>query len=130
LPFVGDVLYPTTHTQQLENTLFWPGLLPNKHMLMSVAVANPFPLVMGYQVHLFRADGTKEQSEVFRLKTCTMAIHSLEELFPEGMAAVGPDGRSAVCVAAQYKLIAYMVVRDRATGIISTLDHMHTYCLF
>jgi hypothetical protein len=130
MAFVGDQLYPTVHTQQLENTLFWPGLMTTEHTESCVAVLNPYEVTMGFQVHLLRGDGQRNQSQLLRLKPFETAMLAVEELFPGTTESGANEEKTSVCVAAQYKLIAYMVLRDRATGIITTIDHLHTYCLY
>jgi hypothetical protein len=128
--FVGDQLAPTVHTQQLENTLFWPGLMTTEYTESCVTVLNPFEVPMGFQVHLLRGDGQRNQSQPLRLKPFETVLLALEELFPGAVKPGAAEENISLCVAAQYKLIAYMVMRDRATGVISTIDHLHTYCLY
>jgi hypothetical protein len=130
LSFVGDQLYPKTHTHQLENTLFWPGVLASEHVQPCIAILNPYEVPMSFQVHLVRGDGSKDQTKVLQLKPHTSKTYALEMLFPkENLSLYDPERRTSLCVAAQYKVVTYMVLRDRSSGIISTIDHLHAYCL-
>lgn len=130
LPFQGDELYPEVHANQLENTLFWPGLTTNKNIGFSVMVLNPYNLAFSYQISLYRPNGERVQSEVLKLKRRRAKIHALEDLFPEYVEEVRANqGRSALCVAAQYKIVVYGLIRDVRSGVITAVDHFHNYCL-
>lgn len=130
LAYVGSQLYPTVHTDQLENTLFWPGLLVAPNMQACVAVMNPYSVPMGFQIHLYLPDGRREQTELMRLRPYSAGVFPLEELFFGLSRLIGSEGRSSVCVSAQYKVIAYIMMREAGTGIITMLDHLHNYCLY
>jgi hypothetical protein len=51
----------------------------------------------------------------------------MDELFP-GVPIV--DGEVSLCIGAQYKLVAYIIISNRSQSIISTIDHLHAYCLY
>jgi hypothetical protein len=131
LSFAGDQLYPTVHTHQLENTLFWPGISCSKEVQPGVVVVNPYRSIMSFQVHLIRGDGSREHAEVIQIAPRSSGIYLLESLFPcEDLLASSGEMRASLCVSAQYKLVAYMMLRDRAAGVITSIDHLHTYCLY
>jgi hypothetical protein len=131
LSFAGDQIYPKSHTQQLENTLFWPGITASKYVQPCISVINPYSVGMNFQIHLLGGNGSKEQTKVLHLKPYSTKTYSLEMLFPHQKTNLfDADLKTSLCVAAQYKVIAYMVLRDRDTGIISTIDHLHVYCLY
>lgn len=130
LPFMGDELFPQVHSQQLENTLFWPGMPLHEDFEMAIAVANPFKVSFSYQFSLFFPDGQRLHSEVLKLGPRRFKMHPIEKYFPDGIDLIKKfGGRCGLCVAAQYKIIAYTTIKHRQTGAITTMDHFHTYCM-
>jgi hypothetical protein len=130
IAYMGDQLYPTVHTTQLENTLFWPGLVCNEETETQILVINPYKLTFGFQIHLFLGDGSREQSEVLRLQPFSSETYAVEDLFKGSISRLREfTGRNSICVASQYKQISYVMFNDRKTGIITTVDHLHNYCL-
>jgi hypothetical protein len=130
IAFIGDKLYPQVHDTQLENTLFWPGILCNESVETRMVVINPYTLTFSFQIHLFLEDGTRKQTSVLSLKAHTSGTYSLEELFPDDAIRLRDfDQKNSICIASQYKQISYAMIQDRETGIITTMDHLHNYCL-
>lgn len=129
--YMGNKIYGGAPGQvlQMENTLFWPGVISNDHSESCVAVLNPYNVNLSYQFTIFGRAGKRAQSEVFRTKSLSYAHHRVEELFPDICHSSEQDGRISLCIAGQYKLICYFMLRNRRTGTYSTIDHMHTYCI-
>ena len=130
LPFMGDKLYPEQHTQQLENTMFWPGLINDHTMTASVVVVNPYKVSFSYQISLFKPDGERVQTEPLKLKPFRSSEHKIEDLFPEvrGVSAAN-QGAYSICIAAQYKLVAFHKIVHNQSKAITALDHLHSFCL-
>lgn len=131
LPFMGDTLYPVTHQTQLENTLFWPGIPENEKCESLVFILNPYKLSFSYQLSLFLANGERRTSQPFKVKPFQFSSHSVREVFQlTDEDILKHQGQLSLCVAAQYKVVAYTMVRDRESKAITTIDHFHSYCLF
>ena len=130
LAYMGDKIYPAVHSTQLENTLFWPGL-PNSEKTSSCLVAlNPYKLPFDYQISLYTNGQLRAQSEALALAPFCAIQHEIEELFPKNLEEIrNSGGRCAICIAAQYKVISFMMFKDRASGVATGLDHLHNYCL-
>jgi hypothetical protein len=130
LSFMGDVLYPSFHATQLENTLFWPGLPPSDQVDAELIIVNPYNLKLEYQVSLYVGEKKFAQSVVLAEAPYSASTIKLSELFTqEYPEAIASGGDSSVCIGAQYKLVAFMSMRHRETNIITTIDHLHTYQL-
>lgn len=125
--FIGDQLFPEVHAQQLENTLFWPAITENEVSRTSIAVVNPYKISFAYQVSLFTRGKLLAQTETQRVAPFRVVRHFMDELFP-GVPIV--DGEVSLCIGAQYKLVAYIIISNRSQSIISTIDHLHAYCLY
>jgi hypothetical protein len=131
IAFIGDQLAPVVHATQLENTLFWPGIICNDQVQTKVAVVNPYRQIFAFQVHLYLENGQRCQTEVLKLKPFAHHVYSVEDLFPEQIDALHElTGRNSLCIASQYKQISYGMLCDRKTGIVTTMDHFHNYCLY
>lgn len=128
--FIGDQIYTESHADRLENTMFWPGIVSNEHSESCIIVTNPFDVNFSYQLTLFAPDGSKQQSEVLRLKRHQFKIHSIEEVFAEFLQQCDyPSDVCSLCVSAQYKVISYFGIRDRQNKFFTTLDHLHPFIL-
>lgn len=128
--FVGDMLYPEWHETQLENTLFWPGLISNDRMEMSVVVVNPYKISFSYQLSLYIGNTPRAQSKIYKINPYKAATHYLDEEFFEHLDLVkNSDGKCSICIAAQYKVVAYMMIRDKVHDVYTTIDHLHSYAL-
>lgn len=131
LAFMGDDIFINVHAEQLENTIFWPGLMLQEGFGASAVVVNPFKLPLHYQLSLYMPDGERLQSKVFKARPFRYQRHNIEELFPEAIEVIKADGgRCSLCIAAQYKLVAYYMISDKKSGAITTLDHFHSYCMY
>ncbi|MEO6096907.1 MAG: hypothetical protein ABIW76_15020 [Fibrobacteria bacterium] len=129
IPFIGDQLYPTVHTDQMENTLFWPGLIPETDSESHLVVVNPYDENMGFQVHAMGAAGVLARTAVLHIKPFRAATFPLPELFFECEAEIrAAKGKVSFCVSSQYKLIAYMMFKSRGQ-VMSMMDHLHNFCL-
>jgi hypothetical protein len=128
--YMGDQIYTVGHSLHLENTLFWPGIISNEHSESLIAVLNPYHVNMSYQFSIYLPDGTRRQSEVLKTSPFSHTLYSLEDVFPELKENASQNGTISFCIAGQYKLVSYFMIRNRATGIYSTIDHLHQYCLF
>lgn len=130
MAFMGDQLFPQVHATQLENTLFWSGVPTEPEIATEIAVINPFDTPMSYQISLFVDGKDRMQSHPQKLAKLRVGWHAVEDLFPDIQTIIaGNGGRAALCVAAQYKLAAYVVFRRRSDKIITTIDHLHNYVL-
>jgi hypothetical protein len=131
MAFIGDQLYPVVHVTQLENTLFWPGVICNEQVVTKLAVVNPYKQVFAFQVHLYLENGKRCQTEVLKLQPYEHRVYPVEELFHGEINELHAlTGRNSLCVASQYKQITYGMLCDRKTGIVTTMDHLHNYCLY
>lgn len=128
--FIGDRLYPTAHSDQMENTLFWPGLVADTDNDPYVVVLNPYDAKMGFQMHLIGADGSRASTGMLHLKPKLAGEYRLADSF-EGLEKEirGANGRLSVCVSSQYKLLAYVMFKSRVSNVMSMMDHLHTFCL-
>lgn len=130
LMYIGDKIYVNVHSEQLENSLFWPGVMIDEKTTLSLAILNPYKSSFGYQISLFLPDGSRIQTGVDRLKPLSSKILAVEELFPNHIQQIiDARGTASICITAQYKLLAYGIVTNRASGIITTLDHLHLYTM-
>lgn len=131
LPFMGDEIYVHVHAQQLENTIFWPGLSIPKDTKAGIFFVNPFGLTASYQFSLFYPNGENVQSKVFKLGKMRNRLHDIEEIFPDQKSKIDDfAGRCAVCVASQYKVVCYFMMQNKTSGAVTLFDHLHNYCLF
>lgn len=130
LPFIGEQLFPTAHTDQMENTVFWPGVISDPDNEPHIVLVNPYAVPMGFQVHLIGKEGTVAQTGNLKQKTKTAMEYSLWRLFPDFDERLRGEGnRYSLCVSSQYKLVSYFMVRNRARGCIAMMDHLHNFCL-
>lgn len=127
IAFIGDQLFPEVHSQQLENTLFWPAISENEVTRTSIAIANPYKVSFAYQVSLFTRGKLLAQTETKRIAPLRVVRHFMDKIFPDVTIA---DGEVSLCIGAQYKLVAYVLISNRSQGIVSTIDHLHAYCLY
>ena len=131
LPYMGDDMISRFHDETLENTLFWPGVLSSDATEPVMIVLNPYGQVFSYQLSLFLADGTRVLSEIYKIRPNCSVTHELNSVFEEHRNAFARDGdRCTVCVSAQFKVVAYGCMRDRATGAPIMIDHLHHYRFF
>ena len=128
LPFIGDEIYAAWHSEMLENTIFWPGVICSDTTETGLFVANPYDMPYSYQVSLYLGAERVAQTKVFKVSARSAKSHSVEELFPEHLEQVrNSNGQASLCVTGQYKVIAYVTIRDKKSGVITTVDHLHGY---
>lgn len=127
LMFMGDVIYPQLHTDQLENTLFWPGLPQTSNTEFRLAIINPYEVPMSVEATAWHNVHGHCTSGVRRISARECLQLSLDEWTPGSWREDG--GPASVCVAAQFKLVACMVMVNRTSGIVTSTDHLHTYQL-
>jgi hypothetical protein len=128
-PFIGDLLYPTAHSDQMENTLFWPGMITGTDNETHIIVVNPYDEKMGFQAHAIGAGGAFARTAMLHIRPRRATAFPIAELFAgheEEMEAA--KGRLSFCVASQYKLVAYVMFKSRGR-VMSMMDHLHTFCL-
>lgn len=131
LPFMGDTIYTDIHAQQLENTLFWPGMINSKEVELWIAVVNPYKVSFSYQLSIFLPTGERVQSDSYRITPYTCKFQRIKDEFPIATELSESGAASAsLCIAAQYKLVAYVIFRDVRTGVYTAIDHLHRYCLY
>ena len=129
-PFIGDILYPTVHSDQLENTIFWPGLVAGTDNEAHIVVVNPFDVSMGFQVHLIGEGGVRERTKMQHLKPKFGEEYPLAGFFPDLEDVIRlTNGRLSLCISAQYKIVAYVMFKSRVSQVMSMMDHLHTFCL-
>ena len=129
-PFIGDILYPTVHSDQMENTIFWPGLVAGTDNETHIVVVNPYDVSMGFQVHLIGDGGVRERTKIQHLKAKYGEEFPLAGFFPDLEEKIrATNGKLALCISAQYKLVAYVMFKNRGSQIMSMVDHLHTFCL-
>ncbi|MEY4667327.1 MAG: hypothetical protein RL518_26 [Pseudomonadota bacterium] len=128
--FLGDEIYSTVHTSEMENALFWPGLRPDERCQHAINVLNPFKVPYQYQLSLFVGDRIVARSEPRKIKPFHYRNDVIEEVFSEHMEEVRAHaGRAAICVSGQFKVLANMVIQHVASGVVTTIDHLHRYIL-
>ena len=129
--FIGDKIYTDTHAREMENTLFWPGVVYDTNSEMCLVVMNPYKMSFFYELSFFRPDGSKQKSKVLRVAPFCYKIHPLVEIFPEIKSLSSNElSQCSICVGAQYKLRALVIIRHQETGAYTTMDHLHTYCIY
>ena len=129
-PFIGEKLFPTCHTDQMENTLFWPGVISNEENETVVTLINPYNLSLGVQVHLIASSGEVTLAPPINLKSHTTKTLNIADLFPQKIRSLREGQETfSLCLAGQYKLVACIMIKNRSENIISMMDHLHTYCL-
>ena len=127
-PFMGDTIYVEAHATELDNTLFWPGVVNNDVTETSLIVANPFKVSFMCQISLYLSDSKRAQSDVIKVPPRRVKRFRLEELFPEHCAEIARSkGDYSICIAAQTTVCAYVQIRERETGIVTAIDHLHKY---
>lgn len=129
--YMGDTIYIEGHARHLENTMFWPGIVANEHSQESVIILNPYDVPFSYQVSLFLKDRKREQTPIKKIRPFSSQTFSIDELFPNYRDEIlASDGMCSLCVAAQYKVVALIMFKNRETGIITTIDHPHSYGMY
>jgi len=128
--YLGDTIYLRAHTDEMENTQFWPGLILDEVSESRLLIINPYNVAMGFQAHLIASDGTVARSALTRLKRRSVAQYPVAGLFPGMEEAMRRNNAGySLCVSSQYKLIAYMRVESLQGNIMSMMDHLHRFCL-
>jgi hypothetical protein len=131
IAFTGDQLYPDVHATQLENTLFWPGIAENEHTETSIAIVNPYKVPFSYQAAVYTESGERIQTPIQKVRPFQFKFHKIQDLFADRYDEIrGHEGQVSLCVSAQYKVVTYVVIRNRQSGVITAIDHLHTYCLY
>lgn len=127
LMFMGDKIYTRIHSQQLENTLFWPGLPDTSNTEFRLVIINPYDVPMSIEVTAWHNTWGHCSSGVLRVSPSDCLWLPLDEWIPSDWRGAG--GPSSVSVAAQFKLVAFMIMVNRTSGVITSADHLHTYQL-
>lgn len=129
-PYIGDKLFPDVHTTQMENTLFWPGVIADEDNDPVAVVVNPYDDSMGLQIHLISPVGAIVRSNMLRVRAKGCEEFPLCQLFEDQAADMRKhNGKYSYCVSSQYKLITYFLLRNRTHKVISLMDHLHNFCL-
>jgi hypothetical protein len=129
-PFSGDTIFVESHETELENTLFWPGVIENDHTQTHIMVINPFSVPFSYQISLYLSDGTRIQSKINKIRPMKVQDVSIREIFSEYEEQIrNAQGAVSLCIAAQYKVNAYVCFKNIRNGSYSTIDHLHRYAL-
>lgn len=127
-PFSGDTIFVRAHETELDNTLFWPGVVENQSAETHVMVINPFKVPFSYQLSLYLQNGQRVQSKVRKIRPMRVDDVSISECFSEYKHELENSHEGiSLCVAAQYKVNAYVVFKDKQTGAYTTIDHLHRY---
>ena len=129
LMFMGDVLYPHAHIEQMENSMFWPGFPSSDSTEFRLVLLNPFDVPMSAEITVWHNQHGRHTAGVRRVSPHDCLWTSVDEIMPPGWQS-GGDGAASLGVTAQFKLLAYMVSVSRRTGIITSIDHLHPYQLF
>jgi len=125
--FMGDVIYPHIHAQQLENALFWPGVYYTSNTEFQLAVINPYEVPMSIEASGWHNTKGTCSSGMIRISPQECKWLPLDIWVPKSWR---DDGQPiSVSVAAQFKLVAEMVLINRSNGVITSTDHLHTYHL-
>lgn len=127
LQFMGDLIYPHAHTEQLENSLFWPGLPQTSNTEFRLAIINPYDVPMSVEATAWHNIAGHATSGVRRVSAHECLWLSLDEWIPASWRA--DDTPVSICISAQFKLVAWMVMVNRSSGIITSTDHLHAYQL-
>ncbi len=127
MAFMGDLIYPQFHTNLLENTLFWPGLPSGSDTEFRLAVANPYDIPMSFEVTVWHNIHGQCGGGVRKVSPGDCAWISVDDLTPDSWR--DEEGPASLCVSAQFKLVAWMAMVSRSTGIITSADHLHAYRL-
>jgi hypothetical protein len=129
--FMGDTIYQNARENDkfLENTLFWPGIPKSPEISTSMMVINPYKISYSYQVSLFVGNTLRAQTSALKIKPFSMHTASVEELFPDFSSAELAETKDecSLCIAGQYRVVVYIAIQHRETGLITTLDHLHPY---
>lgn len=129
-PFIGDKLFPEVHSSQMENSVFWPGIVADEDNEPMAVVVNPYDVSMGFQIHLVAPSGPAARTGTLRLKGKTSEEFPLCRLFEDFERDIRRrNGEYSFCVSSQYKLIAYFMLRNRTHKVIAMMDHLHNFCL-
>ena len=127
LAFMGDLIYPQVHAQSLENTLIWPGLPARSGTEFRLAVANPYDMPMSFEASAWHNKHGKCGSGVRKVSSGECLWMSLDEWTPQAWR--DEEGPASLCVSAQFKLVAWMLMVSRQTGVVTSADHLHPYRL-
>lgn len=125
--FMGDMIYQHIHSGQLENTLFWPGVHGGSNMKFLLTLVNPYEVPMSVEATAWHSSLGSHGLGLIRVSPKCCKWLDLDECIPQEWRD-HPEPFS-VGVAAQFKLVAGMVMMNRGTGIFSSADHLHTYQL-
>ncbi|MDB5104284.1 MAG: hypothetical protein JWP91_1973 [Fibrobacteres bacterium] len=129
-PFIGDQLYPAVHSDQMENTLFWPGIIADQDNDPYSILVNPYDVAMGYQIHLITPEGETVHGESLKLRPKQSIEHSICGMFERYEADIRKrNGRYSFCVSSQYKLVTYFMLKNKPHQVIAMMDHLHNFCL-
>jgi hypothetical protein len=128
--FMGDDIYTGAHSQEMENAQFWPGLELSDTSEHSIVVVNPYEVPYMYQLSLYVGASLVARAKPLKAKPFRKQIHVLEEVFADHLDEIrNSRGCASVCVSGQFKVLANMMIRHKETNFITTLDHLHRYCM-
>ncbi|MDB6137757.1 MAG: hypothetical protein JWO94_829 [Verrucomicrobiaceae bacterium] len=128
LGVMGDTIYQEAHATQLENTLFWPGIPNTSNTEFRLAVINPYEAPMSIEATGWHNTLGRCTSGVRRVSPGQCVWLPLADWMPASWLEAGES--ASICVAAQFKLVAFMAMVNRTTGIITSADHLHAYHLY
>ena len=125
LVFIGDQIFSDLHSNHLENTTFWPGLVSAGDAEVCTAILNPYNEPFFYQIHMIHGDGVRLQSKSFKIAKKSCSFKSLKDVFGSDFLNLPPA--TSICITSQFKHVGYVAFRDTKAGIFTSLDHTHTY---
>lgn len=102
-----------------------PGVMVNGDYDSQLVVLNPYPRDFTVAIRLYRPSGEYVRSVEHPIRKLTVLRESLEALLPEArewLAASG--GIGTLMTETTYKMVQYLLIRARATGQCSGMDHL------
>ena len=102
----------------------WPGIAANERYASSMLVLNYHPRPTEVRFDLFSASGLELRSEKLPIPARMPSTFDLETVVPDARALLQREGGfGSLRIWSAYKLPGFIMMRQRATGIVSSFDH-------
>jgi len=102
----------------------WPGVAANPAYATSVLLLNYHPRPTQVRFDLFSSSGRMLQSETLSIDARLPHTFDLEQHVPGALDLLSREGGfGALRIWSAYKLPGFVLMRNRATGVISSFDH-------
>jgi hypothetical protein len=102
----------------------WPGVAANAGFASSVLLLNYHPRPTSVRLDLFSPSGRSLSSETVSIDARMPRTFDLEESVPGARELLSAEGGfGSLRIWSAYKLPGFILMRNRATGVITSFDH-------